>query len=259
MRKTNIVLFCEKTGLSVQAASCLESSYRAVLSDEGALAIWKSQIARVRPDRKFDHLAVLDRIGSLEELCGVPKNTLHLLFLIALLPGLRARYEKERIPSEYLHAYAMNLAYIAEKSLEKTGMCGTDIAWWFMDYYRLKLFTIGRLQFRKRRLRRDFETEKLHFRTGDEYLDVHIPSDGPLSESGCRDAYRRAARFFRDRYGMERIVFGCHSWLLSPVLRDMLPPSSNILTFANEYELVFSEVQKGNPWTVFLFGSVDPD
>ena len=58
--------------------------------------------------------------------------------------------------------------------------------------------------------------------------------------------------------GLEKIVFGCHSWLLSPVLRELLPAGSNILTFAGAYGLAAAEPQPGNPWTVFLFGHADP-
>ena len=258
MRNNCVIRFCEGTGLSAEASEDLKTGYRKILDDPFALAVWKRQIAAVGRGKPFDGRTLLERVGSLGERTGLHPEKLDLLFLIALLPKLGRMYEANDIPLTFLEAYSLNLRNAAESSFRRRSWCGTDIAWWFMDYYKLKLFTIGRLQFRKRRFKRDFETPNGSFHAGEYYLDVHIPGGEPLREDLCRDAYRRAAAFYRAHDGLEKIVFGCYSWLLSPVLRELLPAGSNILTFAGAYGLAAAEPQPGNPWTVFLFGHADP-
>lgn len=67
---------------------------------------------------------------------------------------------------------------------------------------------------------------------GDPMLSIHIPADGPMTPEISLCSLRKAAEFFRTYYpDMPWKGFWCHSWLLDPFLRTLLPPSSNILRF----------------------------
>ena len=67
---------------------------------------------------------------------------------------------------------------------------------------------------------------------GDPMLSVHIPADGPMTPEVSLRSLREAADFFRIYYpNLPWKGFWCHSWLLDPFLRKLLPPSSNILRF----------------------------
>lgn len=65
-----------------------------------------------------------------------------------------------------------------------------------------------------------------------EILKVHIPEGEKLDIKACSDSFELAKKYFqRAKY------FTCMSWLLSPKLYDLLDENSNILKFANFFEL----------------------
>lgn len=74
------------------------------------------------------------------------------------------------------------------------------------------------------------------FASGDTTVKVHIPVGGPLTPALCEDSYARARRLLPLWYPEHRFtcfVIGC--WMLSPVLEEILPPTSNILRFARPF------------------------
>lgn len=71
---------------------------------------------------------------------------------------------------------------------------------------------------------------------GDNGLKVHIPYGDRLTKEACEDSYTRARDIFEKCY--PEIHFdGFHlfCWMLSPELRDILPPHSNIIEFQKKY------------------------
>lgn len=72
----------------------------------------------------------------------------------------------------------------------------------------------------------------------DGILEVHIARGGQLSPSACQDSYRKAVDFYSAYFPEYRFVaYTCESWLLDPQLRQLLPPSSNIIEFQKDYYL----------------------
>ena len=66
----------------------------------------------------------------------------------------------------------------------------------------------------------------------DKCINLHIPALGPLKRHACIDSIRRMTLFFAEflpDYDYRAVV--CCSWLLDPVLRGLLAPTSNILAF----------------------------
>ena len=47
-----------------------------------------------------------------------------------------------------------------------------------------------------------------------------------------------AADFFGKKYGMKKIVFVCHSWLLFPKNLEILREGSNLREFVNDYDVI---------------------
>jgi hypothetical protein len=70
---------------------------------------------------------------------------------------------------------------------------------------------------------------------GDAVLDLHVPSEEPLTIAALRDAHTQAATFF-DHYYPDHpfVAYICDSWLFSPLLEEMLGPASNIVRWQHE-------------------------
>ena len=246
---SHIYPFCEKYGFDPEAASYFEAQYRALQFHAEAFAVFHRQLAVCQNNQAFDHLPVFAQLHALQDLTGIHSYTIDMLYLLSLLPDLEARYRQEGISMRYFDAFAGNLKYAASNCKKLHGVWGTDIAWWLIDFFKLKLFSIGRLQYKRRKFRKDLGS----YAQGEYYIDVHIPGGAPLTPELCAASYAEAAVFFRDRYGMENILFGCHSWLLSPELAAILPEKSNIRRFARDYTGWETRIDPASSAVSFIF------
>lgn len=244
-----IQAFCETYGFDPAAASHFAAQYQILKSHADAYGVFCRQLEACRADRGFDHGPVFENLHGLQETTGIHPYTIDMLYLLCLLPDLEEQYGREGIPTRFFHSFVENLKQAACNCQKIHGVWGTDIAWWLIDFFKLKLFSIGRLQFKRRKLRKAMGG----YAEGSYYIDVHIPGGAPLTPALCAASYAEAAAFFRGRYGMEHILFGCHSWLLSPELRTILPENSNILAFARDYTILQTRMDPTSSAVSFIF------
>jgi len=73
---------------------------------------------------------------------------------------------------------------------------------------------------------------------GDFILDMHIPAGGNMTPDQCGTSMRHAREFFR-RYYPEKhaVAIVCGSWMLSPLLEKIMPPTSNLVRYLRELYL----------------------
>ncbi len=69
---------------------------------------------------------------------------------------------------------------------------------------------------------------------GDPVLSVHIPAKAPLAHDAVRASYARAREIFAAA-GYDSRAFVCMSWLMAPVLAEMLDETANIVRFQRDY------------------------
>ena len=87
-----------------------------------------------------------------------------------------------------------------------------------------------------RRIRLSKTEWKEVYKSGDSVLKVHIPYGGRLDKDTCRESYERADKIFKESYPEYSFTsFMLECWMLSPELRDILPPESNIISFRKPY------------------------
>jgi len=130
------------------------------------------------------------------------------------------------------------------------GHFGFDRHFWIYRQLAAKLFRLGELEFEMCVLPNDADPIA-SAQPGDPVLSVHIPSDAVMTREALDVSYRMVREFFA-RFFPEyqyHCVY-CSSWLLSPVLREMLKPGSRILDFQSDYEITWVnlEVNGGIKW-----------
>ncbi|MGD1002365.1 MAG: acyltransferase domain-containing protein [Candidatus Brocadiia bacterium] len=89
---------------------------------------------------------------------------------------------------------------------------------------------------------------------GDPVLQMHIPAGDRFSLDECAGSMRRAVEFFRRHFpGQAPAAVACRSWMFSPHLEEILPPSSNLVRCLREFYL-YPVVPWGveSLWFVFL-------
>ena len=82
---------------------------------------------------------------------------------------------------------------------------------------------------------------------GSPVLSVHIPSNTIMTRETLDASYRMARGFFAKHFPNYKYqCCYCSTWLLSPVLKQVLKPSSRILEFQSDYEITYVNLESNN-------------
>ena len=164
---------------------------------------------------------------------------------------LREKYQAEHLPLTIFDDSVRDLLYKAKECHTVYGVWGSFVAPWFEDFFRLKRFALGRLQFERAYLPKDCIVQDKALAKGTPALNLHIPSSGPLTKALCEDSFQKAKAFFGEE-GKET-VFLCDSWLLFPRHREILSPESGICQFMDLFTLIECREQPEffDAWRVF--------
>ena len=130
---------------------------------------------------------------------------------------------EEGVWIETMKAYAR----FVREHFASYGYYGFDRGGWTTRQRDAKLFRLGELEY-----------ELVHARDGAPAIDLHIPSDASLAPDGLNASVSRARDFMRARFpDWAGAPMRCDSWLLSPKLKDLLPPGARILRFQAAFDL----------------------
>lgn len=157
-------------------------------------------------------------------------------------------YVADGIPQKVCLDTFRNITLWQADHYKQTGTMGITRLPWMCKVLDMKVFRLGRLTFEPTVAEPELAevTNPLFPAPGDPVIHTHIPADGPLSVAACQDSYQQALRFFATAphnktphstmvATLQTAPFVCHSWLLSPALKKLLPPESNIIKFQQNY------------------------
>ena len=163
-------------------------------------------------------------------------------------------YQKRSIPEDVFWDTFSDFKLWYENCLrdfDEPGLAEYD---WLWRHIRLLLFRLGRLQFMPLALPAPLHLEKRRLPAGAVVLDTHIPQGEPLDIDKVYGSFRRALSFFHGVYP----VFSCHSWLLYPALKEILPGSSRILQFQQLFQIVHTD-EADRQAEERIFGKISDD
>ena len=245
--------FCRKYDFPANSTEYLLNEYNILLKNKECYKAFCECIELYKKDIDFDSGLVFERIENIAINIGIKPYTLDLLYLISLTPHLRELYEANGIDEDIYNQSVLDLKWKNQECFDVYGYYGIFVGWWTIGFFKLKRFGIGKLQYNKRRFDRDINNKGIVLKKGDLYIDVHIPSNGPLDYEKCRESYKKAYGFFKKDFGDNPVVFCCHSWILSSNNKKMLPEKSNIHKFMSDYTIVSDEKDEKNSnlWRIF--------
>lgn len=117
------------------------------------------------------------------------------------------------------------------------GDYGFDRDFWIYRQLSANIFRLGALEFELRTLPEDAHPVGTVL-GGSPVLSVHIPSNTIMTRDTLDASYRMARSFFSKHFpDYEYQCVYCSTWLLSPVLKQILKPGSRILEFQSDYEI----------------------
>ncbi|MCL2421800.1 MAG: acyltransferase domain-containing protein [Defluviitaleaceae bacterium] len=188
-----------------------------------------------------------------EHLKGMP----HALYLLSLIPQLKAFYNSRRIPLAVMTDTLRDFTICMNEHHNAFGHYGIgDFRLeWLLYHFTGKLFWLGRLQFKHIPFPGTAEeAASVGLNPGCDLLDVHIPRHGPMGYDDCAASYKQAVPFFQKHFPEYDIKgFYCGSWLLSPELKKVLPPESNIIRFQDDYTIYKVDPDYDNALYEYIF------
>lgn len=185
----------------------------------------------------------------------IHQNTVDLLFLLECCKPLRKLYQDKGYSDARFLETMSDLRCKLLESWDVYGVWGTFVGFWYPIFFQLKLHKLGRLEYETAAYDRDTPYEKhgIRLKKGSPVKSIHIPSSGPLPEQACLDSYRQAYAFYKDELEGGLLICVCHSWLLHPSTRAILPTASNTVRFLSDFDIIEVEDTDAfdDKWRVF--------
>lgn len=135
-------------------------------------------------------------------------------------------YRKKGIEEEVFWDTFYDLTLWCQNCYRDYGEYGIQEYQWIPLHLEMRIFRLGRLQF-------ELVRNGNRYSEGRPFVNIHIPQGERLDMELCQKSIERAFGI----YGKE-IMYQCDSWLLNPLLQDMLNKDSNIIRFQNLFEAV---------------------
>ena len=246
---------CERYEYPEGSFEALEKAYGAITGNASAEKLFFKWISAYESDAidSEDWAAFLSESAEAARLCGECEYTVKLLILILMSPHMRELYIRAGIDEEIFYDSLGDLKWKLLECIRMHGVVGTFVAHWHILFYQMRIFSLGRLQFEVKKFGREFSVCGVDLHSDTTVIGVHIPSSGRLVRSEYLESYARAEKFFSHLFPDGKTVLICNSWLLFPEHKVMLPETSGIRIFAEDYSVVEANYAKplARPWPIF--------
>ena len=182
----------------------------------------------------------------------------NLLYFLYFCQSLEEKYKEKGIPeSILLDTLGDIVVWTKTWSALKGGLYLGELSW-LSRHLGMRLFKLGRLQFCM--ADSEFEIKEKGLFVGAPVVEVHIPEGEPLLRQACESSVDAARDFFEKYFPkFDYPVFTCHSWLLDPTLKEILPKESNILRFADMFTVTKSDPSDALLGYIFFWGAKRED
>ncbi|MBK5248512.1 MAG: DUF5596 domain-containing protein [Actinomycetales bacterium] len=167
-------------------------------------------------------------------------GVLPLLAMLATVPEVRAFHRSRGIGNEVSWKSLSDLGQQVRVHRLTYGTFGLHTHAWLTNAWFGGLYWLGRLQYTVRPGGGGF------------VLSCHIPRTGPLPPGSVDESFATAATFFAEHFpDLPAAALHCASWLLDPQLADVLPATSNMVSFQRRWEL-YGEPHVGDEDVLFF-------
>jgi len=181
-------------------------------------------------------------LEQLKETLGEDKDGMkRLCCMLRCALMAKSQYDRLGIPEQIYTDTMGAFSRFVREHMESYGRYGFNRGFWTPRQVSCKLFRIGQLEY------------ELTAVNGEPVVSLHIPTDVDLRPDVLRPSLKAGLtalyRFFPD---CAQMPVYCHSWLLSSLLKEMLPEDSNILRFQELFD-IDSEGIPGNDVLLWVF------
>lgn len=256
-------IFNENLHLPQESVEPLRRDYQILLNTPGAVEELETARVKMLADANWWE-ELVPHMNKLSETSGLHRHVVDFLFLMAASEQMREDYKTAGLSDELFWETVADLKFKLIECHTVYGIWGMFVAFWHAWFFQLRRFKLGRLQFEAMPYEEDKEVTVGGYtiKPGDIVHNMHIPSCGPFPREARIDSYKQAYEFYKkDLKEGQPMVFVCHSWLLFPGNREILPAHLNMVDFINDFNIVeWGESDKfDDKWRVFGADFEKPD
>lgn len=253
--------FIDTLALPEESRAPLRADYETLLAAPGALDELRAAEALLFGGADWE--AIVPHMDRLHACSGLHRHVVDFMFLMAASERLRADYKAAGLPDALFWDTIADLKFKLIECHDVYGIWGTFVAFWHPWFYTMRRFKLGRLQYEAIPFKNDAPVTLGGYtvQPGDTVYNMHIPSCGPLTREARFASYKQAYDFYKKDLGGKPMAFVCHSWLLYPKNREILPATLNMVDFINDFHIYKWEEDDvfHDKWRVFGRDFEKPD
>lgn len=242
-------------------AEYLLAAYDSIYAREDTRAVWNEALDIYNKKTNCDFDLIIALAQDVAQRLGMHRYTAELLVFICLSKHLKELYIEHEIDLSIFHNSMLDLKYKLDECKTVKGIVGSFVAFWFNRFYNLERFALGRLQFEVDSFGHHYENDGHALTPDSSVINIHIPRTlTHLTPESCDEAFAMAKEFFADQLKGE-CAFVCHSWMLYPGNKQILPDSTNVYKFMSRFD-IFNSADDPNLedlWRIFDTDEKNPD
>ena len=252
--KKQILAFMQSQQFPKEAIDSLTNAIERIY-DSNAKEVFAKIIKDYQSDYRVSAVYMTEQSQKISRLSGVDEKQCNLTIYMGLADGLKKHYINKGYPLENFNDTIRELKCKLFECHDYFGVWGMRACAVSNTHFVMTRFGMGVFQFELIKLEKDFNVNGIELKKGDLAINIHIPRLGePITYEARHSAYQTAKEFFKPYFvGKDKIPFYCHTWILFERHREMLKPTSNILSFINDFELLvpYEYPNYNETWRIF--------
>lgn len=234
-----IEAFAEEFAYPVEAKAEIVQVFQTAFSNPQSLTALQNYVQAYEIDCEKGFSEWLALCASVAKETNTNVYTVYMAVFTLFADVSRKHYEAQGISYELWKNGFADLTYKLQECKLVKGVWGTFVPTWFSRFYNVSRFAFGKLQFEREPFARRYQKNGVVLDTDSAVINIHLPRTGKkLYPQDVDEACAIASAFFQERYGMEQIVFVCHSWILYPENKKLLNPTSNLYSYISRFDVV---------------------
>lgn len=245
----------DKIGFNESQTRFFKNAYTRITGDTKTECLL-NKICELLFDMKDEYQdTLLSLCSSLAAESGFHEYSITLFVCLCAAEELKKKFDRMNISEDIFFDSVKDFHTKLEECITLHGIYGSFVGKWLFAFFKGERFALGRMQYETRIwMRENVILNDNTLKTGDKYIAFHIPSDGrPFDRKTRCDSYKKAVSFFKNDFKNKPIPFVCASYLLDPENKKYLPEKSNIVDFANDFDIIIPKSPEDfkNGWRIF--------
>ena len=174
--------FLEEYDYDRSSSDCLLSTYDRITLNSLSLELLEEILQLYNSNYHCDFDVIFEKAEKISQILEIHEFTVELLLFICLSKHLKELYLEKGIATEYYRKSMADLKYKLDECLLVYGIVGSFVAKWFVGFFKLNRFGIGRLQFEVIPFGTSYNKKGITLTPETKVLNIHIPrSKEPLT------------------------------------------------------------------------------